>query len=88
VLIPFPYAADDHQTANAKNFADRGAAILISDYALTGQNLFKIIQDLKTHPETRAKMETAMASLALPHAAAHIAGHILAPKKGHQDVSA
>jgi len=82
VLIPFPYAADDHQTANAKNFEDRDAAILIPDGELSGQRLYDIIQDLKTDPGKRERMETAMASLAMPHAARHIAGHILASKKG------
>lgn len=77
VLIPFPYAADDHQTANAKNFEDRGAAILIADKDLTGKKLFDIIQDLITHPERRKTMAAAMASLAMPHAAGIIAGHLL-----------
>ncbi len=83
VLIPFPYAADDHQTANAKNFEERGAAILIPDKELTGRRLYDIILDLKTDPDKRSQMEAAMASLALPHAAEHIAGHILGPKGGH-----
>jgi UDP-N-acetylglucosamine--N-acetylmuramyl-(pentapeptide) pyrophosphoryl-undecaprenol N-acetylglucosamine transferase len=77
VLIPFPYAADDHQTANARNFEEKGAALLIADKDLTGRDLYTIIQDLKAHPGKREKMETAMASLAMPHAAGTIAGHIL-----------
>ena len=77
VLIPFPHAADDHQTANARNFENRGAALLIPDGELTGQGLYRLIRDLKGNPDKRQKMEAAMISLAMPHAAGIIAGHIL-----------
>ncbi len=39
VLIPYPYAADDHQTANAKVFSDAGAALMAQEKDLDGDKL-------------------------------------------------
>jgi UDP-N-acetylglucosamine--N-acetylmuramyl-(pentapeptide) pyrophosphoryl-undecaprenol N-acetylglucosamine transferase len=39
ILVPFPYAVDDHQTANARFLADAGAAILVSQADLTAERL-------------------------------------------------
>jgi len=46
ILVPFPHAVDDHQTANGKFLADRGAAILIQQRDLTPQALAQRIQGL------------------------------------------
>jgi UDP-N-acetylglucosamine--N-acetylmuramyl-(pentapeptide) pyrophosphoryl-undecaprenol N-acetylglucosamine transferase len=46
VLVPFPHAVDDHQTANARFLADRGAAILIQQRALSPQKLAELIRTL------------------------------------------
>jgi len=39
VLVPFPHAVDDHQTANAKRLTDKGAAILLPQNELTAVRL-------------------------------------------------
>jgi len=46
LLIPFPHAADDHQTANARFLADRGAAILLPQRELTADRLAALIGSL------------------------------------------
>ena len=46
VLVPFPYAVDDHQTANARFLADRGAAILLPQTELTPERLAQLIGSL------------------------------------------
>jgi UDP-N-acetylglucosamine--N-acetylmuramyl-(pentapeptide) pyrophosphoryl-undecaprenol N-acetylglucosamine transferase len=46
ILVPFPHAVDDHQTANAKFLADRGAAILIQQRDLTPERLAELIGSL------------------------------------------
>jgi UDP-N-acetylglucosamine--N-acetylmuramyl-(pentapeptide) pyrophosphoryl-undecaprenol N-acetylglucosamine transferase len=46
VLVPFPHAVDDHQTANAKFLSDRGAAILIQQRDLTAEKLASLIVSL------------------------------------------
>ena len=77
ILIPFPYAADDHQTANAKNLTDRGAALMVADKELTGDLLCELITDLKNNPEKRQAMAAAMKKTAMPHGANAVASHIL-----------
>jgi UDP-N-acetylglucosamine--N-acetylmuramyl-(pentapeptide) pyrophosphoryl-undecaprenol N-acetylglucosamine transferase len=46
ILVPFPHAVDDHQTANGKFLADHGAALLIQQRDLTPQKLAETIQGL------------------------------------------
>ena len=46
ILVPFPHAVDDHQTANGKFLADHGAALLIQQRDLTPQKLAGMIQGL------------------------------------------
>jgi UDP-N-acetylglucosamine--N-acetylmuramyl-(pentapeptide) pyrophosphoryl-undecaprenol N-acetylglucosamine transferase len=46
VLVPFPHAVDDHQTANARFLADRGAAILLPQSELTAEQLAQLIRSL------------------------------------------
>ena len=43
VLVPFPHAVDDHQTANARFLSDRGAAILLPQPGLTPQKLSQLL---------------------------------------------
>jgi UDP-N-acetylglucosamine--N-acetylmuramyl-(pentapeptide) pyrophosphoryl-undecaprenol N-acetylglucosamine transferase len=47
ILVPFPYAVDDHQTANARFLADRGAAILIPQSEVTAERLAGLIGSLE-----------------------------------------
>lgn len=46
LLVPFPFAVDDHQTANARYLADAGAALLIQERDLTPQRLATELQTL------------------------------------------
>ena len=46
VLVPFPHAVDDHQTANARFLADRGAAILLPQREMTAEKLAELIRTL------------------------------------------
>ena len=46
VLVPFPYAVDDHQTANARFLADRGAAVLVQQRDLDAERLAALIHSL------------------------------------------
>ena len=46
ILVPFPHAVDDHQTANARFLADRGAAILLPQSEMTPQKLAALIGSL------------------------------------------
>ena len=46
MLVPFPHAVDDHQTANARFLADKGAAILLPQRELTPQKLAALLRSL------------------------------------------
>ncbi len=77
ILIPFPHAADDHQTFNAKNLEKRSAAVMINDKNLTGQILKTKIEDLINNSKTLKGMGKAMKRLAMPDADKKIASYIL-----------
>ena len=46
VLVPYPFAVDDHQTANAKHLADAGAAWLVAQDRFTPEHLAGLLRDL------------------------------------------
>ncbi|NWH04758.1 undecaprenyldiphospho-muramoylpentapeptide beta-N-acetylglucosaminyltransferase [Desulfobacter latus] len=77
ILVPYPHAADDHQTANAKSLADQGACIMIADKDLTGETLSAAIENLRHNTNKRTGMADTMTSLAMPHGADLIADRIL-----------
>jgi len=58
ILIPFPFAADDHQTKNARAMSDENAAILISNSDLNGKRLADAIRELIGDPKRLAEIET------------------------------
>lgn len=45
VLVPFPYAVDDHQTANARYLVDGGAAILLQERDMTPSTLASVLRE-------------------------------------------
>ncbi len=78
VLIPYPYAAHDHQLMNARKLVDLGAARMILDRELNGSIVAQTILRLHDHPEERARMEEAIQRLARPRAAEEIVDHCYA----------
>lgn len=73
ILIPYPYAAEDHQTYNAKSLVMNGASKMIVDKALTGRELIADICDLKENPQILRSMASASLALGKPQAANDIA---------------
>jgi UDP-N-acetylglucosamine--N-acetylmuramyl-(pentapeptide) pyrophosphoryl-undecaprenol N-acetylglucosamine transferase len=78
ILIPYPYAAADHQAANARWMADAGAAVVLADADLTPQRLRTEVDGLLAEPERPQAMGRASAALARPDAAQRIAAELLA----------
>jgi UDP-N-acetylglucosamine--N-acetylmuramyl-(pentapeptide) pyrophosphoryl-undecaprenol N-acetylglucosamine transferase len=74
VLIPYPHASADHQSANARWMAERGAAVVLPDADLTPQTLRRATDDLLAH---RVEMAEAARRLARPDAARDIAAELL-----------
>lgn len=69
LVVPYPYATDDHQTKNAATLVEHGAAILIADSELDsqrfGDELCRVLEDA----QARATMSAASRSLGRPDAA-------------------
>jgi UDP-N-acetylglucosamine--N-acetylmuramyl-(pentapeptide) pyrophosphoryl-undecaprenol N-acetylglucosamine transferase len=78
ILIPYPYAAADHQAANARYMAEAGAALVIPDDELSGPRLASEVGALLADRSRLASMARASAALARPDAAREIADQLLA----------
>ncbi len=74
VLVPFPAAVDDHQTANARYLQSRGAAVLMPEHDLRAGALSAVLnQLLGTDNEQRLAMAKAARAAAVPGAAERLA---------------
>jgi UDP-N-acetylglucosamine--N-acetylmuramyl-(pentapeptide) pyrophosphoryl-undecaprenol N-acetylglucosamine transferase len=73
ILVPFPFATDDHQTVNARALVDAGAACMLREQDLTGELLARLVRELKADPGRLAEMEKAAGLLGRPEAAGEIA---------------
>jgi UDP-N-acetylglucosamine--N-acetylmuramyl-(pentapeptide) pyrophosphoryl-undecaprenol N-acetylglucosamine transferase len=82
VLIPYPYATADHQTANARYMEEAGAAIVIPDDELTPARLAAEVGGLLADRGRLAAMARASAALAKPDAAREIAREVLGAVRG------
>jgi UDP-N-acetylglucosamine--N-acetylmuramyl-(pentapeptide) pyrophosphoryl-undecaprenol N-acetylglucosamine transferase len=78
ILVPYPHATADHQTANAAWMADAGAAVTIEDQAMSASRLAAEVGALLGDPARLAAMAVAAAALARPDAAWRIAREVLA----------
>jgi UDP-N-acetylglucosamine--N-acetylmuramyl-(pentapeptide) pyrophosphoryl-undecaprenol N-acetylglucosamine transferase len=74
LLVPFPYAADNHQHKNAQIFADAGAAVLLPESELTNERLLSELTGLLNSPERLREMGARARTLAHPDALERIAG--------------
>ena len=73
LLVPFPYAVDDHQTANATYLSDKGAAILIQQTEFTKDLLSEVLQSLLTDREKLLSMSVKARTLAKPSSTVDVA---------------
>lgn len=73
ILVPFPAAVDDHQTANARFLVEQQAALLLPQSALNAESLAALIGPLASQPERRLAMAQAARRLAKPEAARTVA---------------
>jgi UDP-N-acetylglucosamine--N-acetylmuramyl-(pentapeptide) pyrophosphoryl-undecaprenol N-acetylglucosamine transferase len=78
LLVPYPYAAADHQTSNARWMVDAGAAVVVPDAELSAERLAREVGALLGDRGRLTAMARASAGLARPNAAAEIAGEVLA----------
>ena len=78
ILVPYPFAAENHQEFNARALVDAGAAKMILNKDLTAEILSATLDEMLSSPDALKKMSAASLSLGKPHAAAEIADLILA----------
>jgi UDP-N-acetylglucosamine--N-acetylmuramyl-(pentapeptide) pyrophosphoryl-undecaprenol N-acetylglucosamine transferase len=85
VLVPYPYATDDHQTKNAATMVAHGAAELVADDDIDGERFGDIIVSLLRDPARRATMSDASRALGRPDAADRVVD--IARTAAHVDVA-
>jgi UDP-N-acetylglucosamine--N-acetylmuramyl-(pentapeptide) pyrophosphoryl-undecaprenol N-acetylglucosamine transferase len=76
ILVPYPHATSDHQTLNARYFADGGGAIVVHQSELG--RVPALVEELLGDPPRLARMSDAMRALAKPDAADVVADELLA----------
>lgn len=72
ILVPYPYAADDHQRANAAVLEAAGAGVLVLDAECTAERLVDEVTRLAGDPARRQAMRAAARRLGVPDAAARV----------------
>lgn len=76
IFVPYPFAADDHQTCNARALVDAGAAEMVPESQLEGKGLAEKILDLMDHRSRLSEMAAKALSLGRPDATLTIIGDI------------
>jgi UDP-N-acetylglucosamine--N-acetylmuramyl-(pentapeptide) pyrophosphoryl-undecaprenol N-acetylglucosamine transferase len=76
ILVPFPYAAEDHQTKNAESLSKKEAAILLPDSEVNDNLILTVTLLINDHAKVNA-METAIKAFAKPNAAKEIVNQII-----------
>ena len=82
ILVPYPYAVDDHQTKNAAHFAAAGAAVVVAERDLGAERLAAELQFLLADPDRLLEMCERARTLARPDAARELAHACLALAEG------
>ena len=73
VLVPLPFAADDHQRRNAEALVQAGAASMVLDAELDGKRLFEEVEKLRHAPARLERMRAEARKFAKPDAASRAA---------------
>jgi UDP-N-acetylglucosamine--N-acetylmuramyl-(pentapeptide) pyrophosphoryl-undecaprenol N-acetylglucosamine transferase len=76
ILIPYPFATDDHQKANAEIYSKAGAAELVSEKEASPETFANLIATLLKDSDKRDKM-SAMARQIAPGAAASNVANVM-----------
>jgi UDP-N-acetylglucosamine--N-acetylmuramyl-(pentapeptide) pyrophosphoryl-undecaprenol N-acetylglucosamine transferase len=84
ILVPYPYAAEDHQTFNARVFADAGAGVLLAERDASAGRLSEEIMRVLGDPARRDGMSAACSALSSRDAAERVAGVLLEAVKGRR----
>jgi UDP-N-acetylglucosamine--N-acetylmuramyl-(pentapeptide) pyrophosphoryl-undecaprenol N-acetylglucosamine transferase len=80
ILVPFPFAVDDHQTANARYLSDNNAAVLLPQSQFTAERLRDLLKEAT--PEALHKMAEAAQRMALLNATQRVADQCMEVARG------
>jgi UDP-N-acetylglucosamine--N-acetylmuramyl-(pentapeptide) pyrophosphoryl-undecaprenol N-acetylglucosamine transferase len=76
IFVPFPYAAEDHQTVNAKKLVDKNAAVMVEDKNASSQLVKEIIQLAENHSKQK-ELKQNIVKAAITNADETVANEIL-----------
>ncbi|MFK7893933.1 MAG: undecaprenyldiphospho-muramoylpentapeptide beta-N-acetylglucosaminyltransferase [Granulosicoccus sp.] len=77
ILVPFPFAVDDHQTLNARFLSDNGAALLVPQESLTAQSLCTLLESVINDRQRLRQMSQAARACFSAGAAETVASALL-----------
>ncbi|RKZ41841.1 MAG: UDP-N-acetylglucosamine--N-acetylmuramyl-(pentapeptide) pyrophosphoryl-undecaprenol N-acetylglucosamine transferase, partial [Gammaproteobacteria bacterium] len=77
ILIPYPYAVDDHQTRNAQFLSKNDAAILLPQTALSVETLVHLMKELYNNPDRLQAMSAAARNCATPTALQEVVDSVI-----------
>ncbi len=85
ILVPYPYAAQDHQLHNARYFTERGAAEMMLDGEVDARRLRERVEGLLGDGERRERLAARMKELATPDAASEVAAALVEAARRKED---
>ncbi|MBU5405802.1 undecaprenyldiphospho-muramoylpentapeptide beta-N-acetylglucosaminyltransferase [Paraeggerthella hongkongensis] len=87
LLVPFPYATEDHQTMNARACVDAGAAFMVADADVEGPEFERLLRTLVEDADVRERMACAARAQKTKDAAALLADAVMqaASSRGSKD---
>lgn len=77
ILVPYPFAPDDHQTVNARALVDQGGALLVRDHEVSADTLGPILESWSSDRSQLEAMGQAARSVGRPGAADEMARWVL-----------
>jgi UDP-N-acetylglucosamine--N-acetylmuramyl-(pentapeptide) pyrophosphoryl-undecaprenol N-acetylglucosamine transferase len=77
VLVPYPYATEDHQRRNAEALEAAGAAVVVDDTDLNGEELVRVVEGLLAEPGKLERMSEAARAWGRPDAAVALADQVM-----------
>jgi len=75
LLVPYPYAVDDHQTSNAHFLVDADAAYLIQQKELSASSVYQLLKELSEDRSRLLSMAQSARQLAQGNAASQVVDH-------------
>lgn len=76
IFVPYPHAAEDHQTSNASALVSKGAALMVTDSA-AATDLIPTLKKLMADDAQQSQMRAALSALAIRDADDRIAQHVI-----------